>query len=55
MERALGTGYYRTWAEQQVIGELDNRTVVEALEAGEAPKRVWAAVHRTLELPATES
>jgi hypothetical protein len=33
------------------MGELDGRTVDEALAAGVAPKQVWAAVWRTLELP----
>jgi hypothetical protein len=28
--------------------------VLEALEAGETPKRVWRAVWATLELPASE-
>lgn len=54
MDRALGAGYARTWAEQQVITELGSRTVLEALEAGEPPKRVWEAVWRTLELPMRE-
>ena len=51
MEAALGPAYARAWAEQFVIGELGERTVAEALDAGEPPKAVWAAVWRTLELP----
>lgn len=54
MESALGPAYARAWAQQVVIGELGERTVVEALDAGEPPKAVWAAVWRTLELPASE-
>jgi hypothetical protein len=54
MEAALGRTYARSWARQQVIGELDGRTVAEALEAGEPPKRVWRAVWRTLGLPPGE-
>jgi Protein of unknown function (DUF3046) len=54
MESALGPAYARAWAEQFVIGELGERTVVEALDAGEAPKAVWAAVWRTLDLPASD-
>jgi hypothetical protein len=54
METALGPAYARSWAEQFVIGELGERTVVEALAAGEPPKRGWAAVWRTLGLPATD-
>jgi hypothetical protein len=54
LDRALGPAYSRSWAEQQVIPELEGRTVLEALEAGETPKRVWRAVWATLELPASE-
>jgi len=54
MEAALGRAYARAWADQVVIGELGERTASEALDAGEPPKAVWAAVWRTLELPASE-
>ena len=54
MESALGPSYARAWAEQFVIGELGSRTVVEALDAGEPAKDVWAAVWRTLGLPPSE-
>ena len=51
---ALGPAYARTWAEQQVISDLGDRTVTEALDAGEPPKQVWRAVWERLELPAVE-
>jgi hypothetical protein len=54
MEQALGSSYARTWSREHVIGDLGGRTVVEALEAGETPKRVWHAVWRVLGLPASE-
>jgi len=54
MESALGSAYARAWADQFVIGELGERTAQEALDAGEPPKAVWAAVWRTLDLPASE-
>jgi hypothetical protein len=54
MEQALGPGYARTWAEQHVLRELDGRTVVEALAAGEPPKAVWRAVWAELGLPPRE-
>lgn len=54
MEGALGVGYARFWAGQQVLGELGSRTVQEALAAGVPPKAVWAAVWRALELPPTD-
>ena len=37
--------------EQHVLRELDGRTVLEALAAGEPPKVVWRAVWAELELP----
>lgn len=54
MEHALGAAYARTWAEQQVMAGLGGRTVTEALDAGEPPKRVWREVWEHLELPASE-
>lgn len=54
MESALGPAYARSWAEQFVIGELGERTVAEALDAGEPPKAVWGAVWRALGLPPSE-
>lgn len=54
MEAALGPAYARAWAGQFVIGELGERTAQEALDAGEPPKVVWAAVWRSLGLPASD-
>jgi hypothetical protein len=54
MEHALGTAYYRAWAHQFVMAELDSRTAEEALEAGVPPKQVWAAVWRALDLPPSQ-
>jgi hypothetical protein len=54
MEQALGSGYYRVWANQFVMGDLDGRTAREALDAGVPPKEVWAAVWRALGLPAKD-
>ena len=54
LEAALGPAYYRVWAEQFVMADLDRRTAKEALDAGVPPKQVWAAVWRALELPASE-
>ncbi|HWV27067.1 MAG TPA: DUF3046 domain-containing protein [Aeromicrobium sp.] len=54
MEHHLGVGYARVWADTQVIGDLENRTPTEALDAGEMPKRVWRAVHAYLGLPPSE-
>jgi hypothetical protein len=54
MESALGPAYARAWAGQFVIGELGERTAQEALDAGESPKAVWAAVWRVLSLPPSD-
>lgn len=54
LDHHLGRAYARTWAEQQVIGDLGSRTPAEALDAGVPPKEVWAAVWQALELPASE-
>ena len=54
MEGALGAGYARSWAQLQVLSELDDRTVEEALAAGHAPETIWRAVWAHLKLPARE-
>ena len=54
MERALGPAYARSWADSHVLAALDERTVEEALAAGEPPKTVWRAVWAELELPARD-
>ena len=54
LDDALGRDYSRTWAELTVVRDLDGRTTQEALDSGMAPKQVWAAVRRQLELPASE-
>lgn len=51
MENALGEGYARYWADQQVIGSLGSRTAGQALTDGVPPKQVWRAVWAELELP----
>ena len=51
MDAALGATYARSWAKQVVLSELGQQTAQEALDAGEHPKRVWAAVWSTLDLP----
>jgi hypothetical protein len=54
MDHHLGPAYARTWAETQVVRELGGRTVVEALDDGEAAKFVWRAVWAHLNLPPSE-
>jgi Protein of unknown function (DUF3046) len=54
MEQHLGNAYSRVWAREQVLRDLDGRTVDQALAAGESPQRVWRAVWGALELPDSE-
>jgi hypothetical protein len=54
LEQQLGAGYYRVWASEYSLAELQNRTVVEAVAAGVPAKTVWRAVWAALELPARE-
>ncbi|GAA1146211.1 hypothetical protein GCM10009630_50920 [Kribbella jejuensis] len=54
MDHHLGPAYARTWAETQVIQELNGRTVIEALADGESAKAVWRAVWAHLNLPPSE-
>lgn len=54
MEQHLGGDYARVWADQVVLGSLENRTAREALDQGVRPKEVWRAVHAMLDLPASE-
>ncbi len=54
LQDQLGTGYYRVWAAEYSLAELQNRTVVEAVAAGVPVKTIWRAVWAALELPARE-
>ena len=55
MEAALGSpAYARHWSEQQVIGALGGRTVLEALDSGEAPKGRVAGRPGMARLPQSE-
>jgi hypothetical protein len=54
MEAALGPTYARSWAKQQVLSGLGERTVEQALAEGWDAKRVWREVWKALELPARD-
>ncbi len=54
MTRHLGADYAHVWADQTVLGELDDRTTSEALADGVPFKAVWRAVWAFLELPDAE-
>ena len=52
MDEHFGAVQGRTFARDHVLGSLGNRTVVEALAAGTAPKDVWRAVCAAVDVPA---
>ena len=54
METRFGKTYADSVARDQVIGRLGNRTVHEALTAGESAKDVWRAVCEHFEIPLKE-
>ena len=54
MQARFGVGYAESVARDQVIGRLGNRTVHEALAAGESPKDVWRAVCEHFEIPVAD-
>lgn len=54
LDRHLGAGYSRVWADHFVVAGLGHRTVQQALADGMTPKAVWRAVWEVLELPASE-
>ena len=51
MERHLGGAYARSYARDQVLSQLDGRTVEQALHDGDDAKEVWRAVVSALNLP----
>jgi hypothetical protein len=54
MESQFGRVYATSVARDQVIGRLGSRSVNEALQAGEDPKRVWLAVCEHFEIPVAQ-
>ncbi len=44
LEEVFGPGYAASVAQDQVLTQLDGRTITQALEAGEETARVWRAV-----------
>jgi len=54
MEEHFGAAYAHSVARDQVIGRLGERSVVDALTAGEDPKQVWLAVCEHFEIPVAQ-
>lgn len=51
MTEQFGAAYAESVARDQVIRELGDRSVHEALAAGEDPKRIWRAVCEHFDVP----
>lgn len=51
LEEVFGRSYGRSLARDQRLVKLDNRTVVEALEAGVEPRTVWNVLCDQMEIP----
>ncbi len=54
MERRFGPAYAGSIARDQVLPQLDGRTVTEALATGTDAKVVWLAVCDAFEVPTRE-
>jgi hypothetical protein len=54
MRTHLGAAYAESWAQDQRLAALGDRTVVEALAAGDPAGTVWRVVWAELNLPDRE-
>lgn len=54
LQDQLGAAYYRVWATEYNLAELQDRTVAQAVADGVPAKTVWRAVWAALELPPRE-
>jgi hypothetical protein len=54
LQSHLGPGYYRVWAAEFSLADLEHRTVAQALADGVPSKIIWRAVWEALELPPRE-
>ena len=54
LQDQLGVGYYRVWAAEYSLADLQHRTVSQAVADGVAPKTIWRAVWAALDLPARD-
>jgi len=51
MDDEFGAAYAGSLARDHVLGALGNRTVVQALADGEAPRAVWEALCTDMDVP----
>jgi hypothetical protein len=52
MEDEFGAAYAHSLARDHVLGALDNRTALQGLESGTAPREVWRALCADMDVPA---
>ena len=51
MNDEFGEAYASSLARQHHVGALGDRTVLEALDAGESPRSVWLALCDDMDVP----
>jgi len=51
MDDEFGAGYARSLARDHVLAALGNRTLMQALESGTAPREVWLALCADMDVP----
>jgi len=51
MDDEFGAGYARSLARDHVLAALDNRTPMQALESGTAPREAWLALCADMDVP----
>jgi hypothetical protein len=51
MDDEFGAGYARSLARDHVLAALDNRTPMQALESGAAPRETWLALCADMDVP----
>ena len=52
MDDEFGASYARSLARDHVLGALDNRTALEAIESGVKPREAWLALCIDMDVPA---
>jgi len=52
MDDEFGAAYAHSLARDHVLGALDNRTPLQALESGVKPREAWLALCRDMDVPA---
>jgi hypothetical protein len=51
MDDEFGAAYAHSLARDHVLGVLDNRTPLQALESGAKPREVWLALCTDMDVP----